>query len=370
MPACKHRHLDGDRTMVEIMPFLHSLTHDDFRLEDYQFRLNRWLGHAEAISNWFLEGGLHENLVEKFKVTTGVMQNPFTIFHAVKNFVVINGSRGFYGEFIMAPQCHIFGDACCPKGTLTKKDVMNIVIKGIQAGEKQLKKEKINATFNAWWGIGREMSEEEAESSIREMLECDPKYVLGPSIVCHEPSGRPEKFIKACQLAKSEGRKTACHVEWVKDRKPHEKDTPEKIRMNFQEDLSQLTKNLRTAIFDLQIDQLDHGFGLAESPELMKAVVDGEIIVTVCPGSLLTTGVIDDIKMMKIREMLDAGILVCWDVDDDICMPIYDGLEPMYRDAYAKPPSTENLDRLKTDLRQLEINADRCLFNDRRTRPL
>ncbi len=366
MPACKHKHLDGDGIMVEAMPLLHAVTHDDFLLETYPFRLNRWSGHAEAISGWFLAGGLHENLVEKFKVTTGVMQNPFTIFHAVKNFVVINGRRGFYGEFIIAPQYHVFGDVCCPKGTLTEKDVMDIIVEGINAGEKQLKKEGISVTFNVWWGIGREVSSEEAVRLTELMLECDPRYVLGISIVCHEPSGKPGKFIMACRLAKREKRRTACHVEWVKDRKPYEKDTSEKIRRNFQEDLPQLTENLKTAIFDLEVDQLDHGLGLGENPELMKAVADKNIVVTVCPGSLLTTRVIDSVKMMKIPEMLNAGVGICWDVDDDICMPNYHKLQPMYEEAYGRPPSAENLDRVKTDLEKIERNAELALFGDRK----
>jgi len=85
-------------------------------------------------------------------------------------------------------------------------------------------------------------------------------------------------------------------------------------------------------------------------------------VVTVCPGSLLTTRLIDNIKMLKIREMLDAGILLCWDVDDDICMPFYDELGQIYREAYAKPPSAENLDHLKVDFEKLESNAKLALF--------
>lgn len=362
MPVMKHRHLDGDSTMVAVMPELHRLTHGDTK----PYPLNQWSGHQEQVAEWFLEGGLHKNLVEKFKVTTGVMQNPVTIFKAVENFVVINGRRGFKGEFILAPQYLVFGDRFCPKGTLDEKKVVEIVIAGKKEGERKLRTEGINATFKMWGGIGREVPPEEAVRLTRVMLECDPDDVLGISLVCHEPSAPPEKFVEAFRLAKSEGRKTACHVEWVKDREELEKDTPEKIHRNFLEDLPQLTKNLETAIHVLDVDQLDHGFGLAENPELMKAVADKGIVVTVCPGSLLTTRLINSIKMLKIREMLDAGVLLCWDVDDDICMPAYDKLGHMYREAYAKPSSAENLDRLKEDIDKLERNAEQALFGNRK----
>jgi len=364
MPICKHRHLDGDRSMVEIMPTLHWLTHNDPKLKTYPFLS----GHREKVARWFLKGGLHKNIVEKFKVTTGVMQNPVTIYLAVENFVVINGRQGFKGEFILAPQYLVFGDHFCSRGTLDEKKVVEIIIAGIKEGERKLRTEGINATFNMWFGIGREVSPEEAVRLTRIMLECDPGYVLGISLVCHEPSAPPEKFVDAFRLAKSEGRKTACHVEWVCDREEIEKNTPEKIYRNFQKDLPQLTKNLTTAIHVLDVDQLDHGFGLADNPELMKAVADKSTVVTICPGSLLITGLIHNIRMLKIREMLDAGILLCWDVDDDICMPVYDGLKQMYQGAYAyaKPSSMENLDRLKEDLEKLERNAALALFGNRK----
>lgn len=362
MPVTKHRHLDGDRSVTTIMPELHRLTHGDTK----RYPFSQWFGHQEQVAKWFLEGGLHKNLVEKFKVTIGVMQNPVTIFKTVENFVLVNGRRGFSGEFIMAPQYLTFGDRFCPKGILDERKATEIIIEGIEAGERKLRAEGINATFNMWFGIGREVSSEEAVRLTRVMLECDPAYVLGISLVCHEPSSPPEKFVDAFRLAKSQNSKTACHVEWVKDREEDEKDTPEKIRINFQEDLPQLTKNLFTAIYLLDVDQLDHGFGLAENPKLMKAVADKGIVVTVCPGSLLTTGLIDSIKMMKIPEMLSAGVCVCWDVDDDICMPAYDKLEQMYREAYAKPPSAENLDRLKEDIEKLERNAELALFGNRK----
>lgn len=363
-PISLHRHLDGDRSLVTVLPELHRLTHGDTK--PYQFLLNQWSGHQEEIARWFLSGGLHKNLVEKFKVTTGLMQNPVTIFKAAENFVLINGRRGLSGEFIIAPQYLVSGDLFCPKGTLTEKKVIEILIEGVKEGERKLKKEGVTAVFNIIFGIGREVSSEEAVRLVRVMLECDPDYVPGMSLVCHEPSSPPGKFVDAFHLAKSEGRKTACHVEWVRDREEHNKDTSEKIRRNFQEDLPQLTRNLRTAIFVLNVDRIDHGFGLAENPELMKTVADRGISVTVCPGSLMTTKLIDNIGMLKIRELLDAGILVSLDVDDDICMPAIHEVLRMYQDAYYRPSSVENLDRLKKDEEKLIANVQASRFGSRK----
>ncbi|OGN08214.1 MAG: hypothetical protein A3J46_01085 [Candidatus Yanofskybacteria bacterium RIFCSPHIGHO2_02_FULL_41_11] len=355
----KHRHLDGDRSLTQVMPELHRLTYGHTR--PYPF--NPWARHQEQIAERFLQGGIHKDIVRKFSVTTGIMQNPASIFTAVENFILINGRRGFEGEFIAAPQYHVFGDRQCEKGRLNEKWVAEIMIAAIKEGEEKLRKEtgrKIR--FRMMFGIGREVSSEEAVRLVRIMLECDPDYIPGISLVCHEPNAPPEKFVDAFRLAKSEGRKTACHVEWVKDREEWEKDTPDKIRANFQEDLPQLTQNLETAIHLLGVDQIDHGFGLAENPELIKVVADKGIVVTVCPGSLLATHLIDNIKMLKTRELLDAGITVVIDVDDDLFMRPMNEIIQLYVDAYRTPSSAENLDRLKADLAKLANNSKLAQF--------
>lgn len=357
-----HKHFDGDHSLIRVMPELHQLTYGNTK--PYPF--NPWARHQEQIAAWFLRGGVHKDIVNKFSVTTGVMQNPRTIFTAMENFVLINGRQGRDGEFIAAPQYHIFGDQCCKKGILNEKNVAETMIDAIKAGERRLKEETgREMRFRMMFGIGREVSPEKAVQLTKIMLGLDPNYVPGISLVCHEPSAPPEKFVDAFRLAKKEGRKTACHVEWVKDREESEKDTPEKIRNNFREDLPQLTRNLKTAIYLLEVSQIDHGLGLAENPELMKAVADKGIILTVCFGSLLATRLIDDIKMLKIQEMLETGILVCVDVDDDIFMLTIKEILQLYVDAYRTPLTVENLDRLKADLVKLAENSKRAQFGDR-----
>ena len=245
-----------------------------------------------------------------------------------------------------------------PRPAKDEKGVVEIMINAIKHGQDRLESEiGRRGIFKMFFGIGREVSSEEAMRLTRIMLDCDPEYIPGISLVCHEPSGPPEKFIKSFELADSEGRETCCHVEWVKDRDDSEKLTSEQIRANFQEDLPQLLKNLKTAIFDLKVTQIDHAVGLAESPELIKAVVDKNIRTTSCPGSLLTTRVIDNIEMIKIDQLLDAGVQVSFDADDDICMPTLDEVFQKFRESRCRPPSTENLDRLARYQSQLIENA-------------
>ena len=91
-----HRHLNGDLSLASILPELHRLTHGN--TNPYPF--NPWINHREQIKEWFLKGGLHKNIVEKFSVTTGVMQNPVTIFKAVENFVIFHGRQNLNCKFI------------------------------------------------------------------------------------------------------------------------------------------------------------------------------------------------------------------------------------------------------------------------------
>lgn len=346
--------------MVSIMPELHRLTYGNTK--PYPF--DQWDRHHERVAKWFLESGIHEDIVRKFSITTGVMRNPVTIFKAVENFVLLKGRQGIgYCVFTIAPQYLVLGDMFCRKGLLTEKNVMDIIINGIKEGQRRVKEETgKTVTFKSWFGIGREVSAEEAIRLTRMMLECDPDYVPGISLVCHEPSGPPEKFVKAFHLAKNEGRQTACHVEWVKDRDESEKDTPEKIKRNFQEDLPQLTKNLYVAINVLNVDQVDHGMGLAENPVLMQTMADEGKRLAVCPGSLKVTKLIDKFSMLKIPEVVDAGVLTCLDVDDDICMPTLDEIFQELRDEYCRPASAENVDRWKDCEEMLIKNAELIRF--------
>lgn len=295
-----HCHLDGSFPMFSILPQLFRLTHGDTKA--YPF--NAWQNHQAQVKAWF-GNPLKGNIVEKFSLTTGVMQDRDTLFLAAQNYIRIRARQGYrYCETIIAPQYHTF------RG-LTPRDVVGELIKGIQAGEKEFPQIEVNLIL----GIGRETNSDEAVKLVNIFAECDSDYTPAITLVCDEANHPPEKHIAMYRRIKEVGRKKACHVsEWVHD--------PSTQSADFAKDLRRLKKNARTAIFDLEIDRAEHLRHLAYDPFLISTVVDRGIGVTMCPCSYLSTGLLPDNNMSHLRldELLDANVLVSIEPDDDLFM--------------------------------------------------
>lgn len=330
-----HHHLDGSRALLPILPKLHMLSG-----KEYPFK--QWVKHHEQIISWF--SGVHRNIVEKFKVTTGVMQNQVSIFTAAEEYVVYYARKGFESlKPTMAPQYCVFENK-------TEKDVMEILISGLKEGQKRAKGETgrdIKAQF--LFGIGREIISDESVRLVKIAASLNPDDVAGITLVCNEPQNPPEKHLKAFMLAKSLGiRERRCHVEWVKDRPDEEKNTPEKILRNYEEDKPQLRKNLETAIFKLEATHIDHAFSLAEHNDLIDEVVKRKIGVTVCPGSLMFTKLISEVGILQLRKLLERGVRLSLDSDDDLFMMDLDEIFQLCNDSYHFTP--EEIEQLNQNV--------------------
>ena len=89
-------------------------------------------------------------------------------------------------------------------------------------------------------------------------------------------------------------------------------------------DVNQLytLEHIRQAIFDLQVDRIDHGGNILQSPELVEAARALAIPFTVCP-SFSGTVRADGKEIDIVRGMLDAGLNITINSDD----PAYMGSE-------------------------------------------
>ncbi len=320
---------------MAMLPILHHL----HTLSGKKYPFDRWARHHEQIINWF--SNVHRDIIEKFKITTGVMQNQISIFTAAEEYVVYYARRGFVDlKATMAPQYCVFGDKYTRKGLLTEKDVVDSLVDGFQEGEERARKENgRDIKARLLFGIGREVSPEESVRLVQVAASCNRDYVPGITLVCNEPQNPPEKHLEAFRLAKKlDIRERRCHVEWVKDRTDEEKNTPDKITKNYEEDKPQLRKNLETAIFDLEATHIDHAFSLPEHDDLIDEVVKRKIGITVCPGSLLFTKLICNIEMLQLRKLLKAGIRLSIDSDDDLFMMDLDEVFQLCNDFYHFTP--------------------------------
>ncbi len=333
-----HIHFDGARELIPILPNLHRLTYKN--TQKYPFAT--WRNHLDQIREWF-GNPLKGDIVKKFSLTTGVLQDKDTLFLAAENFVEMSARRGYrYRETIIAPQY------CTFKG-LTEKEVLDELIAGIKAGEAK----NPNIEVNLIPAVGREVSSDEAVRLVRVFAECDPSYTPMFTLVCDEAKHPPEKHIAMYREIEAVGRKKGCHVsEWV-----HNPDTQ---NGDLKRDLPQLIKNARTAIFELKINRAEHLRILAYDDKLIKTVIDRGIGVTMCPSSYLNTEAIADIKELMIDQLLDAGVLLSLHSDDDLFMESLD--EMFHRCNLVYKFTHEQKQRLR-------VNAWRTRFGNRKPVP-
>ena len=287
-----HDHLDGSRAILPVLRYLFELSG-----KPYPFLGSLNEQHA-ALKKVFEDPQV--NIVEKFSNTTGVMQTRDTLALAAYSYVRERGKRGFrYCEATIAPQYHVFGG-------LTIQEVVRALIAGIDRGEAACPGIEVNLIFT----VGREVDAEEAVRLVEAAAECDRRYVVGVGLACDEAAHPPEKHKPMFMRAKKLGFKTTCHAgEWVS------------TKPDYKRDEKALLKNVRTALFELEVDRIGHAIPLAYDPELAAHVAKERIGVEGCPGSNLTSKLIPDTKYLRIRELLDAGVRYSLNQDDDLFMP-------------------------------------------------
>lgn len=301
-------HVDGSNTLRSILANNH-------RLSKKHYPFNQWLDHEAQIKKWFLLPRPQANTIEKFSLTTGVMQNPTTIFHTAENFVLIRGRQGFrYCDATIAPQYHILRDMTCPKGTLSEEDVVKIFLNGLREGEKKFAKESLLRPIETHliFGIGREVPPEESLRLVKIALQFTPEEVPAIDFVCDESRYPLQIHTDAIKLTLSEGRDIHAHAgEWVNG--ANEEPSLEK-------DLPQLLENIGTAV-SLGCKVINHARVLAYDKPLMEKVAELGIGISSCPGNYLASGYIKDIKELRLTEQLEAGVKIFLDHDDDLFFP-------------------------------------------------
>lgn len=290
-PVVLHDHLDGSRTLLPVLPRLYELSG-----KPLPFGPN--VDVHEGFKKIFADPQV--NLVQKFFHTTGVMQTRKTLILAAEAYVIGRARQGFkYCEATIAPQYHTADGLSVP-------DVIDALIDGIIKGEKQYPEIEVNLIPS----VGREVSPEEAVRLVNMFSVCRMDFCPGIGLVCVEPGNPPEKHIQMFKQAKKLGFKTTCHAgEWVSE-------SPD-----FKKDLPQILKNIRTAVLELESDRIGHAMGLAYDPELTDIVAKRKVGIEGCPGSNLTSGLVESVGQLGIRELLQCGILYSLNPDDDLFMP-------------------------------------------------
>lgn len=78
-------------------------------------------------------------------------------------------------------------------------------------------------------------------------------------------------------------------------------------------------EHIREAIFDCQIERIDHGLDALDKPELIEGLKERNIGLTLCPHAYHRRTA-TDVLFPKLRALLDKGVQFCINSDDPVYM--------------------------------------------------
>lgn len=118
--------------------------------------------------------------------------------------------------------------------------------------------------------------------------------------------------------------------------------------------------SVRDAIRDLGVTRVGHGVGILEDADVIKEVIERDIMLEVCPGSNVILGVVPNLAAHPIARLRDLGVRVSISTDDP---PFF---HTTLRDEYGNLSETFGWDAATF----LDINRDaaRAAFCDEATR--
>ena len=339
-------HIDAAICILSIFEDLYKLS--GLTMPEEVRRYENFSELKDNLKRWFTDPQI--DIVKKFQIVTDVMQNPDTIFLVGENHVRVRQAQGIkYIDATFAPEYCVRGDKKS-KARLTVKEAIASMIEGIKSGERKYPGIEVNIIC----AVNRSNTPERAVKLVDIFSECDRDYIVATDLVCDEAGHPPEKHTPMYKRAKERNLPKTCHAaEWVKNRPHEEKVTYEQISRNFQEDLPDRLRNLRTALIELDANFINHGLGLPFDKELMEFMTDKRIGVSVCPGNYIASRLVPEIGTIGIPIMLETGVPVTLDIDDDL---IFDDIRKVIK--------MTNL--TKDQLQQLNRNAQETRFGNRK----
>jgi adenine deaminase len=134
-----------------------------------------------------------------------------------------------------------------------------------------------------------------AESAMETLRQAEPyrELIVGIGLDSDERGNPPSKFKDVYDRARGQGYRLTMHCDV---------------------DQENTTEHIRQALFDVQVERIDHGVNCLDDERLAQEILDRRIGLTVCPVS--NTYVVQDSKAAELKTMLDRGMLATVNSDD------------------------------------------------------
>ena len=225
----------------------------------------------------------------------------------------VNSENVVHVEVFFDPQTH------------TDRGVsFDVVIKGIYRALEKAKSE-FNMSYKLIMSYLRHLSEEEAFKTLESSIPYK-DWIDGVGLDSSELGNPPSKFINVCKASAEEGYKLAAHAG---------EEGP--------------VEYIWEAINLLNVDRIDHGNRCLDDENLVNALIEKNMGLTLCPLSNVELKVIQKMEDHPILKMLEKGLLATIHSDD-----------PAYFGGYMNENYIETARALcltEDHLMQLAINA-------------
>ena len=184
--------------------------------------------------------------------------------------------------------CEPFFD---PQAHTSRGIAFETVINGIH-GALVDAKDQLGVESNLIMCFLRDMS---AESAAQHLELARPHFdkLIGVGLDSDEKDNPPNKFADTFAAAREAGLKLTMHCD------VHQKD---------------IHDHIRECLDLIQVDRIDHGINILDRPELIEAVAERDIGLTICPIS--NRFVVQDLTGDEIRQFLQHGIKATVNSDD------------------------------------------------------
>jgi len=165
-------------------------------------------------------------------------------------------------------------------------------IEGVYDASKQAEKDFGIVSRYIMNGI-RHLGADSVHNTAVEVIKNPHPCLVGFGLAGDELHFPPNLFVKTFDMLKAENIPITVHAgEW---------DGPE---------------NIRNAINLLHPTRLGHGVRSIEDPELVKEIIDKDIILETCPTSNIATKIYEDYKSHPVKSLFDQGVKVTVNSDD------------------------------------------------------
>ncbi|WP_298960585.1 adenosine deaminase [uncultured Roseibium sp.] len=217
-----------------------------------------------------------------YDVSSGVFKTPADYALLAETYFRMLAAEGaIYGEIFVSP------DHAQAAGLSYRS-----YVEGLATGMERAKNE--TAIEGRMIAIGvRHFGAASVERVIKEVIGNPHPLVTGFGLAGDERSGHPANFAKAFRMASEAGLGTTAHA--------GEFGGPESVT---------------AALEFLRVKRLGHGVRAIEDKDLVKRLIDEEVVLEVCPGSNTALGVYSHLRFHPVNILRKEGVKITLNSDD------------------------------------------------------